>query len=171
VFRRGYDTILAYVRTHQVRTAFISGIVGGVLSNVIASAIWAVFIAVWFRAESTADIERLIADEARLAREAPLAVDAYVDMFSPDAQIVDVQNNGVFKGRKDIADRFLRLPKFNTLVHDLLAAPTIHGDSATAATLSTIEFEQERHAANEIWMFVRVDSRWKIHMLRFNNPR
>jgi ketosteroid isomerase-like protein len=170
VFARLRDNAIGYVRAHPVRAALICGIVGGVLSSVIADAIVETVRILVSRPESTTEIERLIADEARLAREAPNGVDSYTAMFSEDALVVDVQGNQQFKGRGEIADRFRTLPRFTTLVHDLLEPPAIHDDSAAVATLSTIEFEGQRYAGNEIWMFVRVDGRWKIHRLRFNNP-
>jgi hypothetical protein len=50
------------------------------------------------RSESIAEIEKLIAEEARFALQAPAGAEKYGAMFTENAQIVDVRRSVLAKG-------------------------------------------------------------------------
>lgn len=147
---------------------------GGILSAVIAG----VIVEWWARhyeprLSQTAEIKRLVDDEARFSLQAPGAAEQYIQLFSNDAQVEDARGTEpAAVGREAIVKRFRGLPKFAVLSHDLVAPPVFQnaGSVATAETISTIAFGDVRRTGSEKWWFTKADGRWKIHALRYNLP-
>ena len=153
----------------DVLNPHLASFVTGVLTA-LAAILVGYFITVYWL-ESTAEIEQLIADEARYALQAPCGAEQYAAMFTEDAEIADGYAKKTYSGRKEIASRFRELPRFEKLSHDLDGSPDISdNNSAYAKTTSTIVFEDERHVGHEEWWFKKTDGRWKIKTLRYNNP-
>lgn len=137
--------------------------------SLLSGLLVALIIFFFTRPDSTAEIEKLIAEEARYSRQAPNGADEYAALFTiENAEVDDVRASLHFYGRLQIASRFRELPRFEKLSHDLDEPPKISGNSATAKTTSTIVFGGTHYTGREEWWFEKTESGWKIRVLRYN---
>ncbi len=151
----------------------------GVILAIIANAIFNLVSSCALERDVTS-IRNLIRSEADLVKQTPrtaLAEQQYEALFFEDAWIADASTQSFWKGRREILERFRSMEEFKTLEHRLDKDPAFTSDhSAVASTTTQSAFVESRTAmvrsyiGHEIWIFEKVDGRWKIKNFQVNLP-
>lgn len=123
--------------------------------------------------QKAAVFERLINDEADFASQfshGNKGVEVpYLELFTPDAWIVDVRDRkSAANGEGEIRERLRGLP-LTSVSHELTVRPQALTEAcAIAQTRSSLKLKNEKYVGYERWFFRKINGRWKIQRLEYN---
>lgn len=170
--RRFLSAYLPVIRPKLVKDLLKAVVVA--VAGTIAAAVFGWLIGLLSVSQSSQPLQRLIAEEARLAKEHhPSQRALYGDLFTEDAVISDPVHRRSFEGRASIVERFTGLQRMNTLSHRLVGPPTFESWRRARARTQTIlaftneQGEDEAYSTGEEWLFVRryIWSDWRVSEL------
>ena len=158
----------------------IPGIIAAIIAGLV-SGLLVPWVNVKFgEGKITRDIRKVIEQEANLALEG--SIDEAVSLFDKNAFVRDAAGGNkdqeiVWNGVNNIADRYRNLPEFIYLKHEATEI-TISSDRtyarATADTIGTyIDNGREIKISGnqgEKWTFEKIDGEWKITSFTYNLP-